>query len=98
MAINQEVFAPVLRQLEKQSGVTVMTALIMERAFNAPALDALFDATAERQYTKELLFSLMVKLMLTVVTVEELAHNLLRHHVEADRGLIKKQDLRTVKQ
>ena len=39
----------------------------MERAFSASELDELFDQTAERQYTRELLFSELVYLLLLVV-------------------------------
>ena len=68
MAMTIEVFESLIRKLERSTPATVMTSLIAERAFSAPALDQLFDASADRQYTKELLFSLMVKLMLSVVT------------------------------
>jgi phosphoribulokinase len=40
---------------------------VLERAFDAGRLDALFDKTAERGYTRELLFSTVVRLMSEVV-------------------------------
>jgi hypothetical protein len=39
----------------------------LERAFHAPRIDALFERTATRQYTRELLFSTLVALMSEVV-------------------------------
>ncbi len=47
--------------------VTVMVRGLLERAFNPEALDRLFLDTAQRQYTKELLFSTTVDLLATVV-------------------------------
>src|SRR3981081_4459468 len=40
---------------------------LMERALTPQRLDALFEKTAQRQYTKELLFSTTVDLMALVV-------------------------------
>ncbi len=51
----------------QQTPVTVMVRALMERAFSAEELDELFDQTAERQYTRELLFSDLVYLLLLVV-------------------------------
>lgn len=47
--------------------ITVMVRALLERAFSAEELDELFDQTAQRQYTRELLFSDVVYLMLLVV-------------------------------
>jgi hypothetical protein len=47
--------------------VTIMVRGLMERAFRPEALDQLFLDTAQRQYTKELLFSTTVELLATVV-------------------------------
>jgi hypothetical protein len=47
--------------------LTVMVRAIMERIFAPEALDQLFEETAERQYTQELLFSTVVGLMSLVV-------------------------------
>src|SRR5262245_17056285 len=47
--------------------VTVMVRGLLERAFHPEALDRLFQDTAQRQYTKELLFSTTVDLLATVV-------------------------------
>ena len=44
-----------------------MLRATMERIFSAKHLDALFDATAQRQYTRELLFSTVVSVLSMVV-------------------------------
>jgi hypothetical protein len=49
------------------SPVSVMLRGIMEHALPAPEIDQLFTATAEQQYTRELLFSAIVDLMAEVV-------------------------------
>lgn len=54
-------------QFVEASPVTVMMRAIMERIFSAEKLDALFERTAEKQYTRELLFSTVVGLMSLVV-------------------------------
>jgi hypothetical protein len=54
-------------QFVEASPVTVMMRAIMERIFSAEKLDALFEQTAEKQYTRELLFSTVVGLMSLVV-------------------------------
>jgi hypothetical protein len=51
----------------QKSPVSVMVRAVLERAFHAPRLDALFERTAVRQYTRDLLFSTVVALMSEVV-------------------------------
>lgn len=58
---------PVFERFVKHSPVTVMARAALEHALSAATLDALFDQTAERQYTRELLFSSCVQLMTLVV-------------------------------
>jgi len=57
----------VLARFIERSPVTVMTQAAMEYALAAEPLDKLFVATAQRQYTRQLLFSTLVDLMSTVV-------------------------------
>jgi hypothetical protein len=61
------VFEAVFERFIKQSPLTVMTRATMEHALDEAALDELFDRTAERQYTRTLLFSAVVQLMSLVV-------------------------------
>lgn len=57
------IFAPFV----KERPICVMARAILERLLDAPRIDALFACTAERQYTRELLFSSLVQLMSEVV-------------------------------
>lgn len=60
-------FGGVFEQFLKESPLSVMSRATIEHALSASALDALFDRTAERGYTRELLFSTTVDLMTLVV-------------------------------
>ena len=51
----------------QEAPVSVMVRATLENALNPLALDQLFEATAERQYTRTLLFSSVVDLMSLVV-------------------------------
>lgn len=51
----------------EESPVSVMVRGTLERALNSEKLDALFERTAEGQYTRELTFSTVVQLMNEVV-------------------------------
>jgi hypothetical protein len=59
----------------QQSPFCVMTRLTLESLFRPERLDQLFRETADRQYKKELLFSQVVELMMSVVLrVEPTVH------------------------
>jgi len=58
----------IFEQFVEASPISVMVRAIMERIFSAEKLDELFETTAERQYTRELLFSSVVGLMSLVVS------------------------------
>jgi len=51
----------------KQAPLCVMARLTLENLFRPERLDTLFRNTAQRQYEKELLFSQVVELMMSVV-------------------------------
>lgn len=51
----------------EKSPVTVMIRGLLERLLNAGQLDEWFERTAEKQYTRELLFSTVVDLLMQVV-------------------------------
>ena len=57
----------VFEQFAREAPVCVMVRATLENALTPQALDQLFEATAERQYTRTLLFSSIVDLMSTVV-------------------------------
>ena len=60
-------FGGVFESFLKESPLSVMARATVEHALSASALDDLFDRTAVRGYTKELLFSTTVDLMSLVV-------------------------------
>ena len=57
------IFAPFVQERP----ICVMARAVLERLLDAQRIDALFARTAERQYTRELLFSSLVELMSEVV-------------------------------
>jgi len=60
--------ADVFERFVKKSPISVMARATMEHALTDQALDALFSEHADRQYTRELLFSSIVDLMGVVVS------------------------------
>jgi hypothetical protein len=61
------ILGPVFEQFINESPISVMSRATLEYALSASSLDALFARTAERGYTRELLFSTTVDLMSLVV-------------------------------
>src|SRR5436305_13059870 len=59
---------PIFERFCEQSPVSVMARGALEYALAAGPLDALFERCAQRQYTRDLLFSSLVDLMALVVT------------------------------
>src|SRR5512144_124907 len=57
----------VFEQFAREAPVSVMVRATLENALSPRALDQLFEDTAQRQYTRTLLFSSIVDLMSTVV-------------------------------
>src|ERR1700676_2193018 len=60
-------FKDVFDRFVDETPICVMARGLMERALASQGLDALFEKTAQRQYTRELLFSTVVDLMALVV-------------------------------
>ena len=60
-------FSKVFERFVKKAPVAVMVRGILERVLGAEALNALYDRVADRQYTRELLFSSVLQLMNLVV-------------------------------
>jgi hypothetical protein len=58
----------IFEQFVEASPVSVMFRVLMERIFRPDTLDELFEKNAEKQYTRELLFSSVVGLMSLVVS------------------------------
>ncbi|ADO72694.1 Transposase, IS4-like protein [Stigmatella aurantiaca DW4/3-1] len=59
-------FDAILERFVKNSPVSVMARLVLQRAVSAEWMDSLFEAHRKRQYTRELLFSTVVELMSVV--------------------------------
>jgi hypothetical protein len=57
----------VFAQFIEKAPLCVMARITLESLFDDKRLDQLFDATAQRQYHRELMFSQIVELMLSVV-------------------------------
>ena len=55
------------KRFVNESPVTVMVGGLLERVLTSEPLDALFERTAEYQYTRELLFSSVFEMMSQVV-------------------------------
>jgi hypothetical protein len=60
-------FKELFDRFVEQSPICVMARGLMERALAPKRVDALFEKTAQRQYTRELLFSTIVDVMALVV-------------------------------
>jgi hypothetical protein len=69
------VLGRIFERFVAESPVSVMTRATMQTALAASALDELFEATAERQYTRELLFSTLVDLISVVVLDAKMSVN-----------------------
>ena len=59
-------FEAIVERFVAASGVTVIVRGMLERAFNAEQIDALFEEYSCLQYTRELLFSDLVMIMMLV--------------------------------
>jgi hypothetical protein len=59
---------PIFERFVQRSPFAVMSRAILERALCSQDIDQLFERQADRQYTRELLFSSVVDLMSVVVT------------------------------
>ena len=61
--LRDTIFAPFV----KERPICVMARAVLERLLAAQRIEALFARTAERQYTRELMFSSLMQLMSEVV-------------------------------
>ena len=60
-------FSPIFERFVEKSPVTVIVRALMEVVLSEAKLDKLFEKTAQTGYTRELLFSTLVKMMTQVV-------------------------------
>lgn len=61
-------FSPIFMRFAEQSPISVMARGLMERAFNPEQMDKWFDLHADKQYTRDLLFSTLFNIMSLVVS------------------------------
>jgi hypothetical protein len=61
-------FSKIFKRFMEKSPISVMARGLMERAFDSEKMDEWFDAHADRQYTRELLFSTVFDIMSLVVS------------------------------
>lgn len=73
-------FGEILQKFVEKSPVTVMVRGLLEHLLNADKIDAWFDSVRQAQYTKDILFSSIVSLMLQVVCkIRTSVHSAYRH-------------------
>lgn len=60
-------FGEILQKFAEKSPITVMVRGLLEHLLDAKKIDRWFDTVRQVQYTKEILFSSIVSLMLQVV-------------------------------
>ena len=73
-------FSEVFERFIQNRPVAVMVRILLESLLNATQLDRWFDTVRQTQYTKEILFSSIVGLMLRVVcNIRPSVHSAYRH-------------------
>lgn len=73
-------FSEVFERFIQNSPVAVMVRVLLENLLNAEKIDRWFDTVRQSQYTKEILFSSLVGLMLHVVcNIRPSVHSAYRH-------------------
>ncbi|MBK8638311.1 MAG: hypothetical protein IPN92_08465 [Chromatiaceae bacterium] len=60
-------FGEILQKFAERSPATVMVRALLEQLLNAEKLDQWFEVTRQTQYTRDILFSSLVGLMLHIV-------------------------------
>jgi len=83
-------FRPILQKFSEKSPVTVMVQGLLERILNAKKIDAWFENVGEVQYTRKILFSSLVSMMLQVVckVKKNVYSAYLNSHIDASRQAV----------
>ena len=83
--------SPIFERFVEKSPVTVILRALMEVVLAESKLDELFEQTAQTGYTRELLFSTLVKMMTQVVCSVRVLHwSRLQSDVRVNWGLEKR--------
>ena len=82
------ILGDVFERFAQDSPLSVMARGVLENALNPQVVDQLFDDVADKQYTKQLLFSSIVDLMsLVVCRIQPAIHAAYQAHAEDPRRL-----------
>jgi hypothetical protein len=77
------ILGDVFERFARDSPLSVMARGVLENALNPQVVDQLFDDVADKQYTKQLLFSSIVDLMsLVVCRIQPAIHAAYQAHAE----------------
>ena len=80
------ILSDVFESFVEDSPISVMARSVLENALTPSAVDALFEDVAERQYTRDLLFSDVVDLMgMVVCKVRPSINAAYQKHAESTR-------------
>jgi IS4 transposase len=82
------VFGDILQKFVEKSPATVMVRGLLERLLNPEALDRWFEATAQAQYTRDILFSSLVGLMLQIVCRTQASVHAAYRHAEIATSIV----------
>lgn len=81
-------FGDILQKFVAKSPATVMVRGLLERLLNPQALDRWFEATAQAQYTRDILFSSLVGLMLQIVCRTQASVHAAYRHAEIAASIV----------
>ena len=81
-------FCDILQKFVAKSPATVMVRGLLERLLNPETLDRWFDATAQAQYTRDILFSSLVGLMLQIVCRTQASVHAAYRHAEIATSIV----------
>lgn len=81
-------FGEILQKFADQSPITVMVRGLLENLLNPEKIDQWFDSVRQVQYTKEILFSSIVSLMLQVVCKIRPSVHSAYHHAEIGASVV----------
>ena len=81
-------FGEILQIFAEKSPVTVMVRGLLEHLFNADRLDRWFESTRQKQYTRDILFSSLVGLLLQVVLKTRASVHAAYRHADLNASIV----------
>lgn len=79
-------FGDILQRFVRKNPATVMVRGLLQRLLDPKALDQWFEATAQAQYTRDILFSSLVGLMLQIVCRTQASVHAAYRHAQGERA------------